>query len=469
MSSRRSANDAAPVLPHSVEGERSVLGSILLDPSALTVAADTEQLLPEHFFLRQNFHIYSHMLSLREKSVPVDAVMLVDELQRSGDLETAGGAPYISNLPDGLPRSTNIAHYARLVKTKAMLRSLANSAEAIEQQALAAEDEPSLILDRADAMIQKLRTAARATESPVGSLSTAGLFAAQEEEINWLAWPFAAVGLSSILDALPKTGKTRFLLEGIHASREHRPFLNMATQPMRVVYVSEQSKASLAMQVREVGFTGLEPIEELRWITREYWSRYVFTDFLEKLDKHFLGDAGYNLLAFDTWHTIARLEDEADASEVNRLGNLTLNIAGKNKLALTLGRHDRKSSGPVGLSGRSSNQLSGLVDVILHLVRVPNEPTQRKLELLGRVPGLPNEQLLDLIDDRYISRGEPQPPPAHVADRVALVAEWLDEQPNLSGEQIVARFAALAFPVAISVATARRYRNLAQQPNRGTK
>ena len=467
MSSRRSANDAAPVLPHSVEGERSVLGSILLDPSALTVAADTEQLLPEHFFLRQNFHIYSHMPSLREKSVPVDAVMLVDELQRSGDLETAGGAPYISNLPDGLPRSTNIAHYARLVKTKAMLRSLANSAEAIEQQALAAEDEPSLILDRADAMIQKLRTAARATESPLGSLSTAGLFAAQEEEINWLAWPFAAVGLSSILDALPKTGKTRFLLEGIHASREHRPFLNMATQPMRVVYVSEQSKASLAMQVREVGFTGLEPIEELRWITREYWSRYVFTDFLEKLDKHFLGDAGYNLLAFDTWHTIARLEDEADASEVNRLGDLTLNIAGKNKLALTLGRHDRKSSGPDPFWPQRHRTLWPR-SLILDLVRVPDEPTQRKLELLGRVPGLPSDNC-STSSTTAISAAANLSRPLLTLLIASPSSPNRSTTTNLSGEQIVARFAALAFPVAISVATARRYRNLAQQPNRGTK
>jgi hypothetical protein len=290
-------------------------------------------------------------------------------------------------------------------------------------------------------------------KTSMGSLSTAELFAAQDVKVDWLAWPIAAVGLTSILDALPKIGKTRLLLEGIRASLTKRTFLGHATQPMRVIYVSEQSGASLAMQAREVGFTGNEPVEHLRWITREHWSRCVFTEFLEKIEQDFLRSGAYNFLVFDCWHTIARLEDENAASEVNRLGNLTIDVATRNKMALTLGRHDRKSGGDVGLSGRSSIQLSGLVDVILHLVRVPNKPTQRKLELLGRVPGLPNEQVIDLVNGAYINFGEPV---ATVVDRASQVTEWLDENPDITGEQVVAKFAALVPSVPISLATANR-------------
>jgi AAA domain-containing protein len=295
---------------------------------------------------------------------------------------------------------------------------------------------------------------------PLGSFSTAELFTVQAIKVEWLAWPFAAIGLSSILDALPKLGKTRFFLEAIKASRDARPFLNYATKPMRVIYVSEQSAASLAMQAREVGFTGDEPVEELRWITREHWSRFIYTEFCEKLEKEFIRGGAYNVLVYDTWHTVARLEDEKDASEVNRLGNLTLDIATRNKLALGLGRHDRKSGGDIGVSGRSSIQLSGLVDVILHLVRVPNQASQRKLELLGRVPGLPNDQLIELLGGSYLNWGEPQ---AGAMDRADQVKEWLEDEPDLTGEQIVEKFAALVPPVKISVATAKRYRAEAQK------
>jgi hypothetical protein len=292
----------------------------------------------------------------------------------------------------------------------------------------------------------------------LGSCSIAELFAAHEKRVDWLCWPFAAIGLATILDALPKVGKTVFILRGIHASLTEAYFLNFPTHKMRVVYVSEQSMPSLAMQMREIGFTGKEPIEELRLITREHWSRFVYTDFLTKLEEEILRSADYTCLVIDTLHTIARMEDERDASEVNKLGNLTLDVASRNNLALVLGRHDRKSGGEVGVSGRSSIQLSGLVDVILHLVRVPNQGNQRKLETISRVPGLPNEQIIELVDGSYLNHGEPSVP---TDDRAAQVAEWLVATPNLTGEQIVEKFTEMS--VSVSLATAKRYRAKAQE------
>ena len=293
----------------------------------------------------------------------------------------------------------------------------------------------------------------------LGSCSTAELFSATEREIDWMCWPFAAVGLASITDALPKVGKTIFFLHGIMASRRGKPFLNFPTKPMRVVYVSEQSRPSLAVQVREVGFTGDEPVEELRWITREDWSRHVYTDFLSKLENEILLKSGsYNCLVVDTLHTVARMEDESDASEVNRLGNLTLDVASRNNVALVLGRHDRKSGGDIGVSGRSSIQLSGLVDVILHLVRVPNQATQRKLELLGRVPGLPTVQAIDLTNGEYVNWGELVAP---AVNHTALVAEWCASNPGLTGAQIVAKFAELS--IVVSLATANRYKAMVRK------
>lgn len=291
------------------------------------------------------------------------------------------------------------------------------------------------------------------TTQTLDSFSTAELFAAQEKKVDFDIYPFASRGLSSILDALPKKGKTRFYLEGIAASRRGQPFLGYATRPVRVIYVSEQSAASLAMQAREVGFTGEEHIEELRWVTREHWSRHTFPELLALIRKDFL-EIGYTGIIFDTWHTVARMEDENAASEVNQLGNLTLDLATQFNLWLSLSRHDRKSGGEVGMSGRSSIQLSGLVDLIMHMVGVPGQEdsSQRKLQLAGRVPNLPAETIIELGRSGYVNLGAQQEP----EDRVEIVRQLLRDRPDLTAEAIALHFWTLG--VKISPATAKRYR-----------
>ena len=63
--------------------------------------------------------------------MPIDLVTLKDELQRSGELEEVGGPAYIASLADGVPRSANVEHYARIVKEKSTLRNLIHSANRI--------------------------------------------------------------------------------------------------------------------------------------------------------------------------------------------------------------------------------------------------------------------------------------------------------------------------------------------------
>jgi replicative DNA helicase len=141
-------------LPHNLEAERSILGAILLDNHALNAAV--EKLRAEDFFLTQHRHIFERMIQLGEKQQAIDTVTLMEDLSRSGTLESAGGVAYLSQLADGLPRVTNVQHYARIVKEKAVLRSLIFSASAIQEQALAAGDEADIILDRAESAIFQL-------------------------------------------------------------------------------------------------------------------------------------------------------------------------------------------------------------------------------------------------------------------------------------------------------------------------
>jgi replicative DNA helicase len=139
---------AERTLPHNLEAERSVLGAILLHNDAFNLAAEV---IDSHDFFRDaHRRIFDKMVKLAERGDAIDLVTLKEELGRSGDLEEVGGPAYITALVDGVPRSMNIEHYARIIKEKATLRSLIFSANKILATAYEAEEEADTILDQAE-------------------------------------------------------------------------------------------------------------------------------------------------------------------------------------------------------------------------------------------------------------------------------------------------------------------------------
>src|SRR5437660_2877835 len=135
-------------LPHNLEAERSVLGAILLHNDAFNLAA--EVIDAADFFRDAHRRIFDKMVKLVERGDAIDLVTLKEELGRSGEIDEVGGPAYIAALVDGVPRSTNVEHYARIIKEKATLRNLIFSANKILATAYAGEDEADLILDQAE-------------------------------------------------------------------------------------------------------------------------------------------------------------------------------------------------------------------------------------------------------------------------------------------------------------------------------
>lgn len=127
----------AKILPHNPQAETSVLGAIILDNATLNTAL-TAGLNSREFFFRTNGIIFAAILRLRDAGTPIDLVTLADSLERSSELEQAGGGAYIAQLIDGVPRTSNIEHYVRLVKEKARLRTLIHLGEAIQNSAFGA-------------------------------------------------------------------------------------------------------------------------------------------------------------------------------------------------------------------------------------------------------------------------------------------------------------------------------------------
>src|SRR5947207_659431 len=139
---------AERTLPHNLEAERSVLGAILLHNDAFNLAA--EVIDARDFYRDAHRRIFDKMVKLVERGNAIDLVTLNEELGRAGELEEVGGPAYIAALVDGVPRSTNVAHYARIIKEKATLRSLISSANKILANAYEAEEDADAILDQAE-------------------------------------------------------------------------------------------------------------------------------------------------------------------------------------------------------------------------------------------------------------------------------------------------------------------------------
>ena len=107
---------AERTLPHNLEAERSVLGTILVHNDAFNLAA---QVIDGRDFYRDaHRRIFDRMVALSERDHAIDFVTLKEELSRAGELDEVGGPAYVASLADGVPRATNVEYYSRIVKEK---------------------------------------------------------------------------------------------------------------------------------------------------------------------------------------------------------------------------------------------------------------------------------------------------------------------------------------------------------------
>ncbi len=144
----------AHTLPANVDAERSILGAILLDNFSFNEAA--EHLKPEDFSLDSHRRIYQRMIDLMDTSRAVDLITLVEELNRSKELQAVGDVGYISGLVDGVPDRPSIEHYIKIVRDKALLRGLIHTANSAIARAADQSDDAEDVLNEAEAALFQL-------------------------------------------------------------------------------------------------------------------------------------------------------------------------------------------------------------------------------------------------------------------------------------------------------------------------
>lgn len=137
--------------PQNREAEMSVLGAMFFDETALTKGI--EILSPDYFYDLRHQHVFSVIQSLFDHNTPVDLITVSEELRKRKQLEDLGGISYLTQLTTAVPTAANVEHYARIVKEKALLRKLIQSATQIVQNSLESDGDAGEMIDSAEKMI----------------------------------------------------------------------------------------------------------------------------------------------------------------------------------------------------------------------------------------------------------------------------------------------------------------------------
>ena len=142
------------VPPQNLEAEESVLGAMLLSPTA--VGTVSEILTAGDFYRESHAKIYRAALGLWAKGEPVDAITITDELDERSELEAVGGQSRIAELAALVPSTSNVEHYARIVKEMSTLRGLVRAGQEIARLGQERPGEVTDLVDRAEQIVFEL-------------------------------------------------------------------------------------------------------------------------------------------------------------------------------------------------------------------------------------------------------------------------------------------------------------------------
>lgn len=143
-------------LPYSLEAEQTVLGVLLLNPDALpTVIA---RLKPECFYREQHRQIYSIILRMFSNGQNADIITVMNETVASGVFETSEMAKtYLKGIMEGVPSTSNVASYCKIVEDKYLIRSLMTVAREVLDSCADGSEDPRVLLDLAEQKIYEIR------------------------------------------------------------------------------------------------------------------------------------------------------------------------------------------------------------------------------------------------------------------------------------------------------------------------
>ena len=147
---------AEKLLPHDLEAEEAVVGSLLIDGDSFVRISSL--IKPEDFYRERNQLCYAACRSLFERNEAIDQVTLARELSRTNQVESAGGMAYLSHLVSVTPTSAHSEHYAQLVARTSTMRTLIDAASRISVIGYDDTDDVDATLRQAEDILFGVRT-----------------------------------------------------------------------------------------------------------------------------------------------------------------------------------------------------------------------------------------------------------------------------------------------------------------------
>lgn len=234
--------------------------------------------------------------------------------------------------------------------------------------------------------------------APTEWLTAVDLSETEDEEVTWFAHGLLGGGLITELDGKAKqAGKTTLLLALTHAVLHGEEFLGQPTTYSPIVYLTEQSGPSFKRNLSRAGLLDRTDLHILLWnrVVGRKWG-----DIVQEARAR-AREVGARVLIVDTLAQFSGIRGDDENKSGAAMDTMEpLQAATTDGLAVLTSRHDRKSGGEVGDSGRGSSAFAGAVDIVLHLQRLPGDQggkeRQRMLDGISRFEETPDKLLIEL-------------------------------------------------------------------------
>jgi hypothetical protein len=225
------------------------------------------------------------------------------------------------------------------------------------------------------------------------------------EPVEWIAEPWIAKGAITELDGKVKKGKTTFLFFLLGRVFDGSAFLGESTKQVNAVYLTEQNRTSYRASLERAGLLGRPELTTLFWSDAlgVSWTSII----KQAVDE--CNCRGAKLLIVDTLAQFAQLAGDSENHAGRALEALSpLQEAAAQGLAVVVVRHERKSGGALGDSGRGSSAFAGGVDIVISL-REPDGNYPQNVRLLQSVSRFDSSDdlLIELTDHGYRAIGTP--------------------------------------------------------------
>lgn len=239
------------IMPHSIEAEQAVIGSMIMDGDAVETALET--LLPEDFYGKQYGTLFQAMKELSMQNKPVDLVTLQDKLKEDNVPEELAGMEFIRELLNSVPTSANVKYYAGIVKEKSLMRKLIRTTEDITAQCYQGAENVEVLMDMTEKKIFHLMQSRGGIEyTPIRQIVIEALerieaASKQNGSITGISTGFIDLDYQTsgmqpsdliLIAARPSMGKTAFVLN----MAQHMSFRDNITT---AVFSLEMSKEQL--------------------------------------------------------------------------------------------------------------------------------------------------------------------------------------------------------------------------------